>query len=434
MLEAFKKHIAGAYPELEKKSLLIACSGGLDSVVLFHLCDQMGYNFSVAHCNFGLRAQESDADEEFVRSLCKSSGMTCHITHFDTLGYMNKHGLSVQVAARKLRYHWFSELMDQHGIDLLLTAHHADDALETFLINLSRGTGLEGLRGIPAKTETLFRPLLPFTRAEIEAYARTKDLQWREDSTNLDTRYLRNKIRLELLPVLKELHPAFMENFLNTQAHMAGSARIINQYAQLLKEKWFSESGGPVRIPVDPIAQLQPRKDYLYLLFSGYGFADGGEIEDLLVAGSGKFRCSATHRLLKDRDHLLLEEIKEKDNSTHTFSPDTVVLEEPIVLKLNEVSSIQTTSPHILYVDKETLNNVLTLRKWRKGDYFYPLGMKGKKKVSKFFKDEKMDIIAKENQWLLCSGGNIVWIIGKRADDRYKLTDRTKEILKLILE
>jgi tRNA(Ile)-lysidine synthase len=238
-------------------------------------------------------------------------------------------------------------------------------------------------------------------------------------------------VRIELLPILKALHPTFMDNFLITQSYLSGSARILKQHALLLQDKWFRDEGRYIRIPIEPLAQLQPRKDYLHLLFSAYGFKDAGAVEDLLLAGSGKFRSSPTHRLVKDRDHLLLEEIREKDSGPYSFSPETIHLEEPIVLKLGVVPAMQANTPNTLYVDKETLNKVLTLRKWHKGDYFYPLGMKGKKKVSKFFKDEKMDMIAKENQWILCSGDDIVWIVGKRADERFKVTDTTRTILKI---
>jgi tRNA(Ile)-lysidine synthase len=431
MLEAFKAHINREFPGLASRKLLLACSGGADSVVLVHLCEAAGLDYSVAHCNFRLRGSESDADEEFVASLSKSFGRPFYLTHFDTLGYVNKYGTSVQMAARELRYSWFSEILAKNDIDMLFTAHHADDSMETFLINLSRGTGLAGLTGIPAKGNAIGRPLLPFSRNQILAYARSENLQWREDSSNEDTKYLRNKIRLELIPLLKELHPTFLNNFLTTQSHLSGSAVLLQEYRQLLKKQWFEDVGTAIRIPVKPIAALNPLHDYLHMLFADYGFKDGEMVAALLFAGSGKVLYSNTHRLIRDRDHLLLQELKTGDKGTYDIVLETGRTLTPIILDIRQVPEMQEQSRRILYVDKETLNPVLTLRKWQKGDYFYPLGMKGKKKVSKFFKDEKLDMIAKEKQWLLCSGNDIVWVVGMRADERFKVTDTTNTIMKI---
>ncbi|MGB3149186.1 MAG: tRNA lysidine(34) synthetase TilS, partial [Maribacter sp.] len=217
MRRHFKQHINSEFPELLRSKFLLACSGGLDSVVLTHLCYESQMNFALAHCNFGLRGADSNADELFVLKLGKELERQVFVTHFDTLGYMNQHKVSVQMAARDLRYAWFNTILQENNLSTLVTAHHADDDLETFLINLSRGTGINGLSGIPAKTATLRRPLLAFSREQLLAYANLNHLQWREDKSNKDPKYLRNKIRSEIIPTLKELHPTFLENFKNTQ-------------------------------------------------------------------------------------------------------------------------------------------------------------------------------------------------------------------------
>lgn len=336
------------------------------------------------------------------------------------------------MAARELRYTWFSKLMAQNALKILVTAHHADDALETFLINLSRGTGIDGLTGIPAHTASLVRPLLAFSRQDIIAYAKTHRIEWREDSSNPDTKYLRNKIRHEVVPVLKELHPTFLDNFKQTLSHLADTAALVENYAAQLKMNIFKERGGIMEIAIKQL-HLHPQKPILYALFNEYGFTAWDDITQLLTASSGKEVRSHTHRLVKDRENLLLERLEIPNSSIYKIEEGQVQLKEPIQLKISRVPSIGDLDKNVLYVDKETLKYPLLVRKWEKGDYFSPLGMKGTKKLSKYFKDEKVDIISKENQWLLCSNGAIVWVMGRRADSRFKVTENTTTILKIEL-
>ena len=340
------------------------------------------------------------------------------------------------MAARRLRYRWFEQIMREYGYDTLVTAHHADDNLETFLINLSRGTGLDGLTGIPEKTDSLARPLLIFPRNLILKYARSNKLEWREDGSNSDTKYLRNKIRHELVPRLKELHPTFLENFDTTLKNLKGSESILENHVKDLKKRLFVEKDGVVSISIKKMVELHPIEPYIYELFKDYGFTAWADINALLNAPSGKEVFSKTHRLLKDREHLLLKKLEDSSDSVENFSLHENVkeLKHPVNLTFETVERFQKGSDsNILYCDKKTLKYPLTVRKWREGDYFYPLGMKGKKKLSKYFKDEKMDVISKENQWLLCSDDQVVWIIGKRADERFKVTDSTIEIQKITL-
>ncbi|NAY90812.1 tRNA lysidine(34) synthetase TilS [Muricauda sp. JGD-17] len=431
MLNKFKQHIETNLIFLKGKKLLIACSGGVDSVVLTHLCHQSGLDICLAHCNFNLRGGESDKDEEFVKVLGEKLGINVSVKVFDTLGYMNQHGGSIQMAARALRYQWFNQLLETEHCDFVLTAHHIDDNLETFIINLSRGTGIEGLTGIPQQNDRFVRPLLRFSREEIENYAKSQGIKWREDSSNVETKYLRNKIRLELVPKLKELHPTFLSNFTNTQAYLKQTQALATNDINAAQKRLFRKRGDAQLINVDELKQLKPTEAYLYGLFHKYGFTEWDNIKNLLEAMSGKELVSKTHRLLRDRTHLILSPLEIREQTNYAIVDGVKILEEPIRLKFEMVSGMQELGPNTIFLDKEKLNFPLVLRNWQKGDYFYPFGMKGRKKLSKFFKDEKIDVITKEKQWLLCSENKIVWVVGRRADERFKVDASTQKILKV---
>ncbi len=433
MLEEFKKHIHDQFPELIQHKFLLACSGGLDSVVLAQLCSQCKLDFSLAHCNFKLRAAESNKDEQFVRELAKKLNKSFFVKEFATSKYARNQKVSVQMAARNLRYEWFNQLMEEQHIKTLVIAHHADDNLETFIINLSRGTGIKGLTGIPSRTNNIMRPLLPFSRKRILEFAQNEKIAWREDQSNAEIKYLRNKIRHEIVPVLKELHPTFLDNFAVTQEYLKQIATISDSHIRQLKEELFKVDGEVIRIKIESIQALAPLEAYIHALFSEYGFTEWEDLQNLLTAMSGKAVHSRTHRLVKDRDLLLLSRITNKVETQYNISESCAQIENPISLSIRYVDLIEETGPNVLYVDKETLKYPLTLRKWQKGDYFYPLGMKGRKKISKYYKDEKVDVLAKEKQWLLCAGDDVIWVVGKRADDRFKVTNSTKNILKIIL-
>jgi tRNA(Ile)-lysidine synthase len=434
MLNEFKNHIATNFNNLKEHSFLLACSGGIDSVVLAHLCNELNLNFVVAHCNFNLREDESDLDEQFVRDLALAFNKNIYVTSFDTKTYMDEHKTSLQIAARELRYNWFSEIMKQNLIKTLVTAHHADDSIETFIINLSRGTGIEGLKGIPEKTKTISRPLLVFSRAQILQYAQEHNLEWREDKSNAETKYLRNSIRHKIVPNLKDLHPTFLTNFLQTQKYLNDSFKIVIQEIEKQKAILFIEKDKVVSIEIEKLQALKPFETYLHHLFQPYGFTDALAISKLMETMSGKELHSATHRLLKDREQLLLQEITESASDVYFIKEDRKEIENPIKLKIEEVTTITNTSKAIIYVSKEALNFPLTVRKWKTGDYFHPFGMKGVKKISKFYKDEKYSLIDKEEQWLLCSNNQIVWVIGRRADNRFRVSDNTKQILKISVQ
>ncbi|MBT8223267.1 MAG: tRNA lysidine(34) synthetase TilS [Eudoraea sp.] len=434
MLKKFKEQLEGKFPELLIKPFLLACSGGADSVVLVHLCKQIGLEFAIAHAHFGLRGEESDQDEVFVKNLSKNYNSKYFVKHFKTEEYATNNKVSIQVAARELRYVWFEEIRRAENLSYCVTAHHADDNLETFLINLSRGTGIRGLIGIPEKSEVLIRPMLNFTRKEILEYAGEYQLIWREDSSNLEKKYLRNKIRHDVIPALKSLHPGFMDNFKQSQGFLRDSNTILDNHLHAVKESCFQEEEGWIKIKLGPLTKLSPKRAYLHGLLGSYGFKEWADVEGLLTAIPGKQVLSDTHRLVKARKYLILQEIPEEKNEQYSFQLTTGSIREPLRLLVEEVEAMGAQSEKVLYADKETLKDGITIRKWKKGDYFYPFGMRGQRKLlSKYFKDEKLDLNAKENQWLLCSNQDVVWVIGRRSDERFKVTGKTKKIIKITL-
>jgi len=435
MTEQFQKHINAHLSFLKDFKLLIAVSGGLDSVVLTHLCHKLKFNIALAHCNFNLRGEESDADEAFVRQLAKDLEVEVFVKNFETETYAQEHQLSIQMAARKLRYEWFLNLVAQLRFDYLLTAHHADDNLETFLINLSRGTGLEGLTGIPQVNGCIVRPLLPFSRQDLEAYAEKHKLKWREDSSNAATKYLRNKLRHDVIPALKEINPQLLQNFIKTQAFLNDSNEIIEASVARIKKNVVKVEDGTVKFDIEKLQELSNPKAYLYRLLKDFNFTEWDDVKGLLSAQSGKQVLSQTHRLVKDRDYLLLTELGAEQHKEITITNADSPVETPFgILYFNEAKAIGGKADNVIFVDKEKLKFPLTIRKWQEGDFFYPFGMQGKKKLSKFFKDEKFSLLDKENALLLCSGNDIVWIINKRADDRFKVTAHTSQILKIELK
>ncbi|RIA09949.1 tRNA(Ile)-lysidine synthase [Flavobacteriaceae bacterium MAR_2010_72] len=435
MLATFQNHLDHNLSFLTKSKLLLAISGGLDSVVLTHLCHKLKLNFSLAHCNFNLRADESDADEAFVLQLAEDLELEVFIESFDTEDYANQYKLSTQMAARELRYHWFEDLANQLHFDYILTAHHTDDNLETFLINLSRGTGLDGLTGIPEINGNIVRPLLKFSREQIEAYATQNHIKWRDDSSNASTKYLRNKLRHEVIPVLKAINPRLLQNFNQTQEHLQDISEIVEDSLAEVQKKVVTIEGEIIKFNIKKLLQLSHPKAYLYQLVKSFDFPEFNDVYDLIDAQSGKHVVSPTHRLIKDREFLLLSEITSNENLSQLINSNDQKVQCALgVLTFEAVDAIGDASKSVIFVDKDKLDFPLTLRSWQNGDVFFPIGMEGKKKVSKYFKDEKFSLIEKENSQLLCSSNKIVWIVGRRADNRFKVTDNTQHILKIQLQ
>ena len=437
MQHLFTTHINQNLKFLSESNILIAISGGLDSIVLTHLCKAAGLKIALAHCNFNLRGAESDADEEFVLNLADHHDLEVFIQHFSTEVYANSQKLSIQMAARELRYNWFIDLAADLKFDYILTAHHADDNLETFLINLTRGTGLNGLTGIPKINGNIIRPLLPFTRTKLEHYAQEHHLEWREDSSNVSDKYLRNKIRHQVIPVLKEINTELLESFKKTLETLNDTADIVEESVNAVAKRAIETiDGNQIKYKISEFKRVNNPKAYLYELFKDFGFTEWNDVLNLLDAQSGKFVLSETHRLLKDREHLILTESNESQCSEESRVinvKDKTIIAPFGILLFDEADAVSQVDRKIIYVDKNKLNHPLKLRKWEPGDYFYPFGMTGKKKLSKYFKDEKLSLIDKEQAWLLCSDNQIVWVIGRRADDRFKVANETKAILRIEL-
>ncbi|WP_166919569.1 tRNA lysidine(34) synthetase TilS [Flavobacterium poyangense] len=436
MLSKFQNHIISRFPFLESKKLFLAVSGGLDSVVLLHLLQQLPYEIAVLHCNFQLRGLESFGDQNFIQDYCDTNKIPVFITQFDTEAFAKDYKLSTQVAARELRYSWFYELLESESFDYILTAHHADDNLETFIINLTRGTGLDGLTGIPEQNDKIIRPLLPFSREEILQYAQENNIQWREDSSNASNKYLRNKIRHDLVPILKEINPNFLNAFQKTQTFLQESQEMVEDASIMIYQQVAKEVGDDIHFDINQLKKLPNYKSYLYQWLNEFGFVAWNDVYDLVDGQSGKQVFAAEFRLLKNRDTLILSPILEvNENEEYRINEGETDVNFPLKLRLCQVDDITIDSNKIIFVAIEKIRFPLILRKWKEGDVFCPFGMQGKsKKVSKLFKDEKLSLLEKEKAWILCSDNQIVWIVGIRQDERFKIENTTNKILKIELQ
>jgi tRNA(Ile)-lysidine synthase len=433
MLLKFQNHLSSSFPFLKGKKLLLAVSGGIDSMVLVHLFQQLNYHIVIAHCNFQLRGEESDADEVFVKTICKQFKVPFHGIKFDTKTSAEEQKKSIQVTARNLRYDWFSKLLEENEIDFLLTAHQLDDSLETFIINLSRGTGLDGLTGIPMQNENIIRPLLYFSREEVVAYAKENNIQWREDSSNASDTYLRNKIRHDIVPILKELNPSFLISFQNTLDNLQQAQSLVDDASRIVYRKVVEDVHLQKKINLTELKQLSNYRAYLYQWLQPFGFTAWNDIYDLVEATSGKQIFSTDYVLLKDRtDLIVFPKNKEVETTSYWIEKGEKEVKFPLNISFCKSTYISHQLSNTIFVDGDKLTYPLEIRKWEQGDFFYPFGMSGKsKKVSKLFKDEKLSLIEKENIWILCSDNQIVWLIGIRQDERFRINDVTKNIIQI---
>jgi len=432
LLETVKCHIEKNFPFLIGKKILVACSGGIDSVVLTRILKELKFNISLAHCNFSLRGIESDEDEKFVISIADKLSIPIFNTKFDTKQFKEINKVSTQMAARELRYHWFDELCKKHSFDFIATGHHLDDEIETFLINLTRGTGIRGLIGIPETNHKVIRPLLMISRNDIYEYAIKNNITWREDQSNADTDYLRNKFRLNVIPSLKQTNTNFLKGFQKTTTHLKTSLSLVNDYTELIKKLVFIVKETSIEIDILKLKGLPNTNFLLYELLFPYGFTNWEDIIDLLDAQTGKKIFSKKYRLLKNRNFLILDQKSQINIKSHFYiNEGDKILKKPFFLSINKVEEILDYTLNNLYLDFDKLVFPLKLRPWEDGDYFFPFGMKGKKKLSKFFKDEKLSLISKEKIWVLLSENNIIWVVGMRSDARFKVDDETKHILKI---
>lgn len=443
MIQTFQHFIAEKKLFTAKDKLLIAVSGGVDSVVLCELCYNAGFDFAIAHCNFKLRDPDSDEDENWVANLASKYHVPFFSKQFDTTTYANEQGLSIQEAARNLRYSWFKELMMTEGkkvFDFLLTAHHADDNVETLLMNFFKGTGITGLTGIKAKDSNmgshLIRPLLFASKKEILQFANQQQLKWREDISNASNKYTRNFFRNELLPSLEEQYPSVRENLLNNISRFEEVQMLYNHTVQHFSKKLLFKLASGYGIPVLALMKTTAHKTILYELLKSFSFsvAQIPEVLKLCDAPSGKYVSSATHRIIRNRKWLLLTTVNSSENTIHLIEKKDLQFNagsfEISVESISQHISVST-EKSIACIDASDLVFPLLLRKWKQGDYFYPLGMDKKKKLSRFFIDEKLSLSEKENVWVIESANRIVWVVGRRIDNRFRVKPSTKEMLRL---
>ena len=435
MENLFLNHLKKNFPSISASKLIIAVSGGVDSIVLFHLCLKLKLNFFVAHCNFKLRKKESDLDEKFVRDLAIKHNIKFYTKSFNTKKLSNNDNKSIQMVARELRYSWFEELSKELNIKHILTAHHLDDSLETFLINLSRGSGIDGLLGIPEVNDTVYRPLLIFKKDEILSYAKENKITWREDSSNKKREYLRNQIRLEIIPKLKEINQNLLDNFSKSIDRLQQSKSIIkDKMDDFIKNVSFTRDE-KIYFEINKIKKVSNIDAYLYELLKKYNFTQWDDIRDLLDSQSGKQIISKTHKLLKDREYLILVKNSEVENKSLLINKSSKEVAVSVgKIKVSIAKKISKEDSDVIYLDSAKLDFPLRVRNVLSGDYFYPFGMNGKKKVSKYLKDKKISVFDKDKVLILETSKNkIIWVVGMRLDDRFSVTDNTKEITKIEL-
>lgn len=436
MLGQFVKNIEKKGLLSEGQKVLVTVSGGIDSMVMLHLFEQSGYEFGVAHCNFHLRGEESDADEQFVREVVQEHGIPAFFTDFETEEYARISGISIEMAARKLRYDYFEEIRRQHGYDFIATAHHRDDLIETFFLNLSRKTGIRGLTGIKEKSGKIIRPLLFAGRDEIEQYAARYYLEYREDSSNNEVIYQRNFIRHKILPLFSEMNPAFRKNMLTCISHLKEAEQVYDHFLEKERKRIVGRQNEQVLIDIEKLKSSAFPKILLLEILGEFNFNPSvvDDVFNSLDNLSGKQFFSRTHRVVKDREHLYISEAREGEDKLYYIERDDIELFEPvdiIIEKLDVDDFSMIRDKNVACIDLDKIDFPLLIRKWKQGDYFQPLGMKGMKKVSDYFIDEKIPLHEKENTWLLCSGKKIVWIMGQRLDDRFKITQKSRQVLKI---
>jgi tRNA(Ile)-lysidine synthase len=442
-IQSFRNNVSKNNLFSSKDKLLLAVSGGVDSVVLCELCKQAGYDFIIAHCNFQLRGEESERDETFVKGLGNKYGVEVLVKKFDTESYAAENKQSIQEAARELRYNWFKELINQSTnklINFLLTAHHADDNNETLLMNFFRGTGLHGLTGIPVSSGHIRRPLLSFSKDELIAFAKENNLEYVEDSSNQSSKYTRNFFRNEIIPAISKVYPQVKSNLQDNITRFKEIEKLYKLSVGEFKKKLCKEKRGEIYIPVKQL-MVYDSKALVYEIIAAYGFNEKqvDEVIKLAESDSGRYIQSPAdnYRIIKHRHWFIISPVT-------TTESCNIIIEEGVTRTQFATRNLQIKTLMVadcrLPVDNSTacldlkiISFPLLLRKWKTGDYFYPLGMKKKKKLSRFFIDQKLSKTEKENAWVIESGQRIIWLVGHRIDDRAKITDKTKRVLRLTI-
>ena len=437
LLQQFKEYIGANHLFQPKDRLLLAVSGGVDSVVLCELCKQAGYDFVIAHCNFQLRGDESKRDEAFVRSLGKKYEARVLVQQFDTNAIAAAEKKSIETAARDLRYKWFNQLANEkeNKLGFIAIAHHADDNIETAAMNFFRGTGIAGIRGMLAKQGKIVRPLLFARRIELEQFAAENKLAFVTDSSNLQNDFTRNFFRNTILPEISKVYPEAASNVLNNINRFAETELLYQQAIEFHKKKLIEQKGNEFHIPVLKLKKTEALQTVLYEIIKGFNFSSHQTTEALalLESESGKYIQSPTHRIIKNRNWLII-------SPNETATAQNILIEagdEKIQFANGEIKIYRATraqhklkhSPLFGQLDANDIEFPLLLRKWKQGDYFYPLGMDKKKKLSRFFIDSKLSLPEKENAWVVEMNKKIIWVVGMRIDNRFKMTAHTQQVL-----
>jgi len=438
MLKQFLQNIESQQLIPEGQRVLLAVSGGIDSMVLLHLFERSGFDYGLVHCNFHLRGDESDGDEQFVREYVAEHGIVSFFNDFETEEFARVSGISIEMAARQLRYEYFEQIRRQHGFDLIATAHHQDDLIETFFLNLTRKTGIHGLTGIKEKSGVIIRPLLFVDREQIEQYAVKHFIEFREDSSNNEVVFQRNFLRHKILPLFSELNPSFKKNLLAGVSNLKEAEAVYDSVIEEAKEKLVKYENDQVLIGIEALREQRFAKVILLEILEEYNF-NSSVVEDVLqsLEGSpGKQFYSPTHWLVRDREQLFISEIREGEEKLYYIEKDDIELFEPLDISIEKFDAKDfkiIRDSKVACIDAAEIAFPLLIRKWQQGDYFQPLGMQGMKKVSDFFIDQKIPLHEKEKTWLLCSGKKIVWIMGHRLDERFKITADTTRIIKIAI-
>ena len=408
--------------------ILLAISGGIDSVCLAHLLIKLKYKVEFAHCNFKLRGKESDDDVLFVKNLALSYNVPFHYLAFDTKEYSNKNKISIQMAARELRYKWFRNLRKEISADFIAVAHNLDDRIETFFINIIKGTGIRGAISMRAKNNFIIRPIMFASRDEIINYAKKNKLKHREDSSNKSEKYLRNKIRHKIIPLLREMNPSIDKTIDNEISILEDTFSIYNDSIESVLKKIVVNTKNGYKILQAELLKLNPLKAYVYEFFQRFGFTDFDAITSSIGKESGVQFFSKSHKLLIDREYVIVEKISKENFSEAIIKKDFNAISVPINLSFQILEErVSDFSHYSACFDYDKLKFPLKIRTWKDGDRFVPLGMKQYKKISDFFIDIKLDVLAKEKTFLLCSDDKIIWIVGHRIDDRFRITTKTKK-------
>ena len=421
--------------------ILAAVSGGIDSMVMLKLLHDAGFNIAVAHCNFGLRGEESYSDEAFVKTETEKLGIKCHTKCFDTAGYAVQNGISIQMAARELRYEWFHELASSEGYGAIAIAHNADDSIETLFINLARGTGIHGLTGIKPQNGKIVRPLLFASRREIEAYAKSNIVRFREDSSNNSDKYARNFIRNNVIPGMEHFFPEMRQSIVRSLEQFSAAELFYNEAIERYKNQIVTTVDNLIYIDLQGLAKSPSPPTLLYEILKPFGFSSStaARILDKKKYPSGRQFFSEKYRIVQDRKTLIIQEscqssvVSRQLSVVRKIEKHTSSIDVPIRLKIDKFDKSPEfkpeTDPNIACLDGDKLQFPLLLRNWKKGDKFHPLGMRYNKKLSDFFSDAKLSLIEKEKTMILESNGKIAWIVGYRIDDRFKITDKTKKVV-----